>query len=223
MRRLPIRNGSFFQARDWPAGPDISFHPFPGFVVTGPARLRFKHLIRGWIARMRRGTSLLPFPMKNSTALRQARKIAALSGSVALLLSAFAPATRAADNVYTGTFPLPLWDSGIGANWSLGVPPTAADNAIFPVSILPTALGAAFGLAADGKEIPVTIFSPGPSPIAANLVFLDNYILRKSPPLYLPLIPSAIGITLARVGSAWPRTRRRSSRPTSCLPPVMER
>ena len=103
----------------------------------------------------------------------------------ALLLGASVPASHAVDNVYRNSplFPtIPVWDPAGNNNWTLGAPPTALQNAVFPV-IPGNSNAAAAGLRGDGTEIMISNgFGAAVGPIADNLIFQNSYKLTSTIP-----------------------------------------
>jgi outer membrane autotransporter protein len=121
--------------------------------------------------------------------------LAALGGSVALLLGALQPAAHAQQiDVYgmpAGTFP--FWDNANPFVWSLGAPPTATQDAYFPAA--PGTNTTTPSFRPDGTQVGISNFNPlNPNPVANNVFIFGNYQFVS---VYAaPLFPTPSTLTL---------------------------
>jgi outer membrane autotransporter protein len=105
---------------------------------------------------------------------------------LAVLSAALGAPSPAADVFWTNGTGNPMWDGTLlQANWStFFTVPTGSDTVIFPASFTPTGAQDTFvGARTDGSEILLTnVAAPGGlPPTAANLVFLNSWILTQKP------------------------------------------
>ncbi|MEP6668108.1 MAG: autotransporter domain-containing protein [Chthoniobacter sp.] len=110
------------------------------------------------------------------------RSIAILATGIAALCAGFGSSAHAVDRTWISVDPYPVWSAGSSfqQNWSGFVTPTGSDNAIFPSPIPPSSNPSFVGANPNGSEILLVDSGQG-GPIAANLVFNDNYTLTSIP------------------------------------------
>jgi len=104
-----------------------------------------------------------------------------LAGAVALLLGTLAPSAHAATNKrWTGNTGTPVWATLALGNWTGILAPTRIDTAIFGERFTPSPLDPFYRVQTDGSEVLLVKVLPAvPGPIAADLVFLNNWKLTE--------------------------------------------